>query len=399
MAAAIPTQPSSDTSSVLSSSYEALALFAHAAFIAVGFRLVGLSESTERAHTDAISTSAPRLLPEWNNGFGSYTFVYAHEQSSMRFVLKVDRLGQKAEIRGVGLGDERIARLEITAKDYVSPSALPVRMPRNGDEEDRKALEEKLQQVLISEARVNDLATEIKTQIIQKLIPGLQKEGYEESSSSNNIGAQAARDAHDSREEAHARRNPRSDPLADPSLPEPARPHPFDDPLRVDNPPRRPIPDFPPPGFEDEYELQRPPRSSFGPLRGDPTGGGPFGIGHDDLYPPGLGPHDPIRPNFTPSGGGGGFGGPAGGFGGGMHPTFDDPLFRGQGGRRGGDGTGQVPDGARYDPVGPGEDPRDVGGRRGGGGFPGGGSQGSFGGLGRGGPPNPFGGYGGGDFI
>ena len=81
-----------------------------------------------------------------------------------------------------------------------------------------------------------------------------------------------------------------------------------------------------------------------------------------------------------------------------MHPTFDDPLFAGRGGQgQGGQGgfDPHVPEGARYDPVGPGEGPRDHmrGGR---GGFPGGGpgNQGGFGGFGgmggQGGPGNPF---------
>lgn len=100
-----------------------------------------------------------------------------------------------------------------------------------------------------------------------------------------------------------------------------------------------------------------------------PGAGSPFNIGHDDLNPPGLGPNDPLRGSFV---GGGGFGG-------GMHPTFNDPLFRGTGGRgRGGQGNPQVPEGARYDPLGPGDGPqRGVGGR----------------------PPNPFGGFGSNDFI
>lgn len=80
---------------------------------------------------------------------------------------------------------------------------------------------------------------------------------------------------------------------------------------------------------------------------------------------------------------GGGGGGVRGG-GGGMHPTFDGPLFQGLGGRggEGGDDTfgGQVPPGARWDPLGPGGQPR-FGGGRGGGGFGG------------------FGGFGGGDII
>ena len=88
------------------------------------------------------------------------------------------------------------------------------------------------------------------------------------------------------------------------------------------NPRRPPYPagDFPPPDFEDEYEIRRAP-GWFRP-------GGerrPLNIGERDLYPAGLGPHDPLR---IGGGGGGGYG-PGGG---GMHPTFDDPLFGGDGG-------------------------------------------------------------------
>ncbi|KAK8219160.1 hypothetical protein M8818_000891 [Zalaria obscura] len=111
---------------------------------------------------------------------------------------------------------------------------------------------------------------------------------------------------------------PQRDPLREDYNP-PARPHPFNDPLAAA--PRRPHPsgDFLPPDFEDPYDMTRPPR---------PMGGvGGFGnIGERDLYPAGLGPNDPIRGGIGP-----GFGG-----GGGMHPTFDDPLFQGQGGHRGG---------------------------------------------------------------
>ena len=73
----------------------------------------------------------------------------------MQYVVKVDRLGGKAEIRGIGLGDERITRLEITAKDYVSSAALPLRitMAENG-EEDRSDLEEKLKNIFISPSRI-----------------------------------------------------------------------------------------------------------------------------------------------------------------------------------------------------------------------------------------------------
>lgn len=44
MADALPTHAAGDTNSDLSSSYEAIALFAHACMTAVGFRLVGFGE-------------------------------------------------------------------------------------------------------------------------------------------------------------------------------------------------------------------------------------------------------------------------------------------------------------------------------------------------------------------
>jgi len=370
MADALPTHRRDDATSDVSSSYEAIALFTHVCMVAVGFRLLGFGEG-QKMEAECRKV-APRLSSKWNTSFGSHSFLYAHSQSSMEYVVKVDRLGGKAEIRGIGLGDERISRFEITAKDYVSSSALPLRitMTENG-EEDRSSLKSKLQEVFISESRIKDLASLFKITIIQKLMPGLHKEGYEESAT--DAGSSESERASDAREEEHARRGPQVDPLRADPLPRPARPYPFDDPLEA--PPRRPVGDFPPPGFDDEYEINRPPRGM--------PGRSPFNIGHDDLNPPGLGPNDPLRGSFV---GGGGLARPLGG--GGMHPTFDDPLFGG----RGGQGYGydpQAPPGARYDPVGPGDGtPQGRSGR-----FPGG-----SGGLG-GRPPNPFGGFGDGDFL
>lgn len=78
----------------------------------------------------------------------------------MEYVIKVDRLGGKAEIRGVGLGDERISRFEITARDYISNSALPLRITLTEDgEEDRSDLEAKLKDVFISPHRIQGQRT------------------------------------------------------------------------------------------------------------------------------------------------------------------------------------------------------------------------------------------------
>jgi len=294
----------------------------------------------------------------------------------MEYLIKVNRLGSKAVIFGLAEGDDKTASFDIKVNDFISPSSLPS-TPLSGEaklEDAQKAL----QDIFISSGRLADLGALLKLNIIQKLAPGIHKPGYEES-------AETAASSSNQEEDGGGRRRspppreperPHFDPLRDdPIDPRPARPYPFDDPLA--EPPRRPNLPEPIPGFEDEYEINRPPRGY--PL----PGRGPANYGENDLYPPGLGPHDPLRPGFL----GGGLPRP----GGGMHPTFDDPLFGGRGG--GGLYDPSAPPGSRYDPVGPGGAPRD---NRGGGGFPGG--RGGFGG-GFGGPPNPFGGFGSNDFI
>lgn len=360
MADALPTHSPGDTTSDLSSSHEALALFTHACMVSLGFRLLGFDEEkTDEANCRDL---APRLPENWNASFRTCSFVYTHTQSALRFVVKIDRLGAKTEIRGLAMQDDRIARVEITTKDYISNVALPVRITLTADSvEDRSDLPQKLQDVFISESRMTDLVNLIKINIIQKLLPSLQKEGYEESPDDR----AAREDAED-----EGRRQPRQPYMPEP-LPQPAQPYPFDDPL---NPaPRNPMPagEFPPPGFEDPYDINRPPRGPLAPGRT------PFGdLGADDLNPPGLGPHDPLRPSLgvgelpRP-------GGPRG-----MHPTLDDPMF---GGDLGNPGLGpQVPPGARFDPLGPGGLPRLGGGRPRGGNSPFGGGFGGFGGFGGG---------------
>lgn len=401
MAEALPTHAPGNTNSDLSSSHEALALFAHACMAALEFRLLGFDE--EKTIEAECRDLAPRLPENWNASFGSCSFVYAHPQSSLKYLLKVDRIGGKAEIRGIAIEDDRIARVEVTTREYIANASLPVRISMTQDDppaEDRTDLPDKLLPVFASQERMTDLATLIKVNIIQKLLPSLRKDGYEETETADD---RAARE--DADEEA--RRGPRVGIRLPGVLPTPAHPYPFRDPLDPLPPRVPPVPgaDFPPPGFEDPYDINRPPGGFPGP--GRPGFGG---LGADDLNPPGLGPHDPLRPHLGGGGGvgigpdgvgiggrGGGFGvGGGGGIGGGhrgMHPRFDDldPEIV----------DPQVPAGARFDPIGPGGLPR-LGGRGGlgpfggGGGFNGrrgfgggGGGGGGFGGLGG------FGGFGG----
>lgn len=176
----------------------------------------------------------------------------------------------------------------------------------------------------------------LKLQIIQKLIPGLRKDGYTEETgdvSSNATGSDPHR----------------------PSIPDPARPNP-------QAPPRAP----------EFYPSHIPPEN-------------PLSIGRRDLDPfPGINPMNPFAPpSLFPgsSGGDGMFVGPD-------HPIFGGRSPGGQGNRGGqgpwgGDGflpPMGAPPGARFDPVGPfsggigGFPGRGRGGGRGG--FPGRGNMG-----------------------
>ncbi|KAF9694535.1 hypothetical protein EKO04_007366 [Ascochyta lentis] len=356
MATALPRGENSK----LKNGTEAIALAVHAGMLAVGFRLVGVGED-ER--TDAFADAEnPNPLPTTWNASSLYTFRYKHAQSAMDYHINVHKLGGKAAVSAIAIGDDRPKNFDVTTKEYLSESMLPLGIPEDKSTEDAAKT---LMDLFISSGRLNDLGALLKIKVIQKLAPSLQKTGYEE----DGTREAPTRDDNSTPRPTNPP-NPRQ-----PQDPEPARPYPFNDPLAAPRQPGRPLPE-PIPGFEDEYEVNRPAR---GGLRDDRY---PVGIGHDDLYPPGLGPNDPLRPHLGP-----GIPRPGGGFGGGMHPTFDDPLFRGQGGQGGYDPM--APPGARYDPIGPGGAPRDN--RGGGPRFPGGG--------GFGGPPNPFGGFGGNDFI
>ena len=290
----------------------------------------------------------------------------------MEYLVKVNRLGGKAVVYALAVGDDKTTHFDVTTRDYLSESQLPLTISEGSSTEDAA---KKLQDLFISEGRLNDLGSLLKISVIQKLAPSLRKTEQEDSRNTDRERTPTA----DQPQRGNQPRNPR-EPANEP---EPARPYPFNDPLAARPQGGRPLPE-PIPGFEDEYEVNRP-RSG---LRDDRY---PVNIGHDDLYPQGLGPNDPLRPHLA-----GGLPRPGGGFGGGMHPTFDDPLFRGQGGQGGYDPM--APPGARYDPIGPGDPLRDN--RGGGPRFPGGGGfgGGGFGGVG-GRPPNPFGGFGGNDFM
>ena len=375
---------------------EAIAVACHAGMLAVGFRFAGLGEdhnsgmpllprlsrlSLQGLRTNKIyhldpATTQP-LPAEWNTHPDSLSFRYTHPQSSMSHLLKISRLGSKTLVYGISLGADKTMSFDITTTDFVSETSLPATpVSSNTSPEDAT---HNVTNIFISPSRLSDLGSQLRLNLIQKLMPSLQKEGYEDTFTSDTTASSIRQGDQPPHPRDPVHDPPRHDPLRDdPMLPRPAQPHhPLADPSIG---PRRPGPagDFPPPGFEDEFEMNRPPRGM--PFPRGPEGGRYPNIGDRDLYPPGLGPRDPLR------GGGGGLPGLGGIGGGGMHPTFEDLDGR-EGGVGGMDGMDlRAPPGARYDPPGPGAGPpRGAGGAR-------------FGGMG-GRPPNPFGGFGDNDFI
>jgi proteasome inhibitor subunit 1 (PI31) len=87
--------PSSSIS--LSSPQDALALLLHTVMATLGFRLVATDESSPGKE------SGDNHLPEgWNkNGPDSYTFRYKHEQSTLVFLLKIVKLGNRTLVHGI----------------------------------------------------------------------------------------------------------------------------------------------------------------------------------------------------------------------------------------------------------------------------------------------------------
>ncbi|KAI0401271.1 PI31 proteasome regulator N-terminal-domain-containing protein [Xylaria palmicola] len=355
MANALPTHEPNDPTSDLSSSHEVIALLAHACMAATGFRAIGFDdENIKEAEFRAV---APRLPSNWNASFNTYGFVYAHPQSTHHYLLKVDRFGPKANIRALDVSDQgNIAHLEVIMRDYVLNTELPMRIPLFDDgREDRSTLHNKMLNVFTSQPGLFEFTEKFKQNIIKMLLSAPQigdDEDDENDEDDEDDGKMEDKNGEEAKHH-HVQNAPQRTHQQPPSevsrlLPQPAQAHWESFPQQ----PQGPVPpgDFPPPGFEDTYDINR---SSVHrtPVRT------PFGnIGADDLNPPGLGPHDPLRPGLqTSSPRLPGFGGARG-----MYPTLDEPPFGGYGGN-GYPGAGfdpQVPPGARYDPLGPGGMPR-----------------------------------------
>lgn len=275
-------------SKTLSSPQDGLTALVHSVFVTLAFRLTAVDDST----SEIIDS---KVLPSrWNNNSpGHYALKYRHDQSSLEFLLNVSKLGSRTLFNAIALETEKVATLDVSTDDFTSPSFYP---------HDAQSSDKPLVHGFISSNRVTDFVSQLKLKVIQKLIPGLQKEGYSEetepSGSSTSTQPPTSND------------------------PQPARPQ------------AGPPPDAP--HLNPYGDRVYPPRN-------------PLEIGRSDLDPFPTNPFAP--PSLFPRGGGDGmFVGP-------NHPIFGDRG--GNDPRRGpwgGDGFLPplgAPPGARFDPVGP----------------------------------------------
>ena len=103
--------------------------------MAVGFRMVGLGED-HKLETPSDRDDTQELPTEWNANAGHYSFRYKHSQSSMEYLLKANRMGNKVVVMGMGLGDDKTCSFDVKVQEFVSEGNLPATPKKEGTTDD-----------------------------------------------------------------------------------------------------------------------------------------------------------------------------------------------------------------------------------------------------------------------
>ena len=92
-----------ETAKELNSAQDGLAALFHTAMTELGFRLIAIDE-----HSPPIPAMNNVLPKGWaKNGPGNYAFRYKHDQSSLEFLLKVSKLGNRTLLHAIALEARR----------------------------------------------------------------------------------------------------------------------------------------------------------------------------------------------------------------------------------------------------------------------------------------------------
>lgn len=172
----------------LSSPTDALAALLHTAMSLLDFKLIAVDDNSPSTATEGTSNVLPA---HWkSHAPGSYTIKYRHDQSSLQFLLKVAKLAGRTTVNALASEvristpkfppckcsnvsqTDKIASFDVKTADFSSEAFFPL-TPTIG---------RPLVHGFISSARVTDFVNMFKVQIVQKIIPSLRKEGYEDSS-------------------------------------------------------------------------------------------------------------------------------------------------------------------------------------------------------------------------
>jgi proteasome inhibitor subunit 1 (PI31) len=89
-------------------------------------------------------------------------------------------MGGKTVVMGLAVGDDKTASFDVKTDDFTSAAFFPWTSDGGQD----------VVGGYIRESRVKDLAGLFKVNILQKLIPGLNKSGYTEEQSTNTATSQ-----------------------------------------------------------------------------------------------------------------------------------------------------------------------------------------------------------------
>lgn len=290
--------PESDKS--LKTPQDGLAVLSHSILSALAFRLTAVGESTQKSHS-----SSNTLPTGWNkDGLGNYTFRYKHEQSSLDFLVKIHTLGTRLLFNTIATESDKVVSLDISTNDFISPASFPYDVG--------EANAQPLVHCFISSARVTDFVSQFKLKIIQKLIPGLRKDGYAEETETERPSQSATRsqqsnDNTNSDTQPQVPQFPRYDPYE--AFPGRGPSHlPPRNPLQIGRRDLDPLPGgsfHPPPIFppdNDDGMFVGPNHPIFGSRNQPPGARGPWG-GDGFLPPIGAPPgarFDPVGPNIGP---------------------------------------------------------------------------------------------------
>ncbi|KAH8830767.1 PI31 proteasome regulator N-terminal-domain-containing protein [Flagelloscypha sp. PMI_526] len=287
----------------LRSPQDAIAALVHTTLSALAFRLVAVNDHDASSTAYRRQRSSQRMESARTR---QLYFRYKHDQSSLSFIVKLSKLGSRTMINAIAAETDKAESLDISTTDFTSESFFPWSASDSATSP--------LVHGFISSNRISDLVSQLKLKIIQKLMPGLRKEGYTEDVTSTNSTAASQPSTSNQTQPGQA-------------PPGGSQPRPYN--------PYSPSPVFPDsaPGFPSGRNPLEIGRSDLDPFPGEPR------LGRNAFAPPQL---------FPGAGGDGMFVGP------------DHPLFQGGGvggnGPWGGDGflpPMGAPPGARFDPVNP----------------------------------------------